>query len=181
MFYGGTTVSLRGLRADSVRKIRHLDIPTPFDVDKFCDAVEAQRGRPLIRLPLPLIDHYEVPCGIWVGTPTADYIFAEADTTRSHHDHIVVHEIAHMLCGHTSAINAELAQLLMPTTNPTLIRRLMGRTGYANAQEQEAEMMATVIMERAHSGAAPAPPNSREGLKRLGATLGNHATDTQWR
>lgn len=118
---------------------------------------------------------------MWLATPSVDYVFHEADTPRSHRDHIVVHEIAHMLCGHTSPIDAELAQLLMPNTNPTLIRRLMGRTGYANAEEQEAEMMATVIMEQARTSAANAHPNAREGLRRLDATLGDTATNGSWR
>ncbi|UGQ10972.1 hypothetical protein LO772_29855 [Yinghuangia sp. ASG 101] len=150
-------------------------------MDRFCEAVGAQRGRRIVRRPLPLIDDREIPCGMWVATSTTDYIFTESDTPRSHRDHIVVHEIAHMLCGHASSIDADLAQFLLPTTNPTMIRLLMGRTGYATADEQEAEMMATLIMERAHRGVAPAPAHSSKGLKRLGATLGHHTTDSRWR
>ncbi|GAA4947766.1 hypothetical protein GCM10023205_04680 [Yinghuangia aomiensis] len=174
-------MNLRGLRAGCLQRIRDLRIPAPFDIDEFCANVSSMRGRPLVLTPLPEIEHRDVPCGMWLGTTSIDYVYYAAETSKPHRDHIVVHELAHMLCGHKSSIDADFARLLLPGTNPTLIRRLMGRSGYPNSQEQEAEMMATVIMERAYRDAGAPSQHARSGLKRLDATLGLTPEDEPWR
>ena len=61
--------------------VRELEIPVPFDLGRFVAGLERQRGRP-IRLR-PFSFGPGCPCGLWIGTADADYIYHEAGTTPS--------------------------------------------------------------------------------------------------
>ncbi len=43
-------------------------------------------------------------CGLWLGTDNADYVFYEARTAPLHREHIILHEIGHVLCDHHRSI-----------------------------------------------------------------------------
>ncbi|MFF3157998.1 hypothetical protein [Streptomyces sp. NPDC057910] len=79
-----------------------LPIPSPFDLQAFCDLIAEARGRPLLLLPLDGPSLPELPCGIWLGLDVADLIFYEAAASEILRAQIVLHEIAHMLLGHTA-------------------------------------------------------------------------------
>jgi hypothetical protein len=94
------------------------------------------------------------PCGLWISVPEADYVFYDPDTSRLHAEHIVLHELGHMLSGHTSGISlggqvrdGALGRLV-PDLDPRTIDTILGRAGYTNAQEREAEMLASLIRAR---------------------------------
>ena len=72
--------------------VRELDIPAPFDLGEFVAGLERQRHRP-IRLS-PFSSGPGVPCGLWIGTAEADYIYHEQGTTPYHQTHIALHELA---------------------------------------------------------------------------------------
>lgn len=139
--------------------MRGIRIPSPFDLDAFCDEVAARRGRPLQRHPVPGLSA-EAPCGMWVGTDRADHVFYDPGTSPLHAEHIVLHELAHILSGHSGA-DAGLAHLF-PDLDPATVRRALGRVGYTTAQEREAEMIASLIRGR--------PPRAKLG--RLAGALG---------
>ena len=83
-------------------------------------------------------------------TPNKDYIFYERETSRWHQEHIVLHEACHMLWGHepTPITAPELAQLLVPSISPATVRLMLQRRAYPEEQEHEAELLATLILER---------------------------------
>ncbi|MFC7533394.1 hypothetical protein [Actinoplanes sp. GCM10030250] len=132
---------MEGLRRRSARRLRGIRLPYPFDLDLLCAEVAASRGRPLHRRPLPGLSP-GAPCGLWIGMPAADYVFFDPGTSPLHAEHIVLHEIAHILCGHQAAAGA--AQLF-PDLDPALVARVLGRAGHTTAQEREAEMLASMI------------------------------------
>lgn len=102
-------------------------------------------------------------CGLWVGTASVDYVFYEAQTTPLHREHIVLHELGHILFGHHS-LEGEDADGNLPT--------VLGRTNYTTRQEQEAEMLASMIRIRT-SNAGPRPADrSRGTLARLESAMG---------
>ncbi|MFB9364173.1 hypothetical protein [Actinoplanes nipponensis] len=122
------------------------------------------------------------PCGLWISVPDADYVFYDPGTSRLHAEHIVLHELSHMLSGHTTGLNADLQAgpaadggvigRLVPDLDPTTIETILGRTSYTTAQEREAEILASLI--RARSGRRPAAGRlSHAGLP--GDTLGRVA------
>nr|WP_296064373.1 hypothetical protein [uncultured Actinoplanes sp.] len=153
---------MESLRRRCEARLRGLRIPSPFDLDAFCDEVAARRGRPLVRQAVPGLSA-EAPCGLWVGTGRADHVFYDPGTSPLHAEHIVLHELAHILSGH-SGRDAGLARLF-PDLDPATVRRVLGRVSYTTAQEREAEMMASLIRGR------PAPPPGTT-LGRVAGALG---------
>jgi len=134
-----------GLRRRCEDRLRGLRVPSPFDLDVFCDEVAARRGRPLLRQAVPGLSA-DAPCGLWVSTDRADHVFYDPGTSPLHAEHIVLHELAHILSGHSSD-DGTLARLF-PDLDPAVVRRALGRVSYTTAQEREAEMMASLIRGR---------------------------------
>ncbi len=137
-------ISRRKLRRRCTALLRDLRLPDSFDIATLCAELSTRRGRPIRQLPLP--DLFDV-CGLWIATDTADLIAYEQHTSAPHQDHIVLHEIGHMLCDHYPAAlsPAEQARLLLPDLDPNMIRRVLGRTGYSSVEEQEAEFLASLL------------------------------------
>ncbi|TDD91845.1 hypothetical protein [Actinomadura rubrisoli] len=160
-----------------------LDVPEPFDLDGFCHRLGQQRNRP-IRL-LPLTTGVGTPCGIWVSAAEADYIFHEQGTSILHQQHIVLHEIGHMLLEHGSGpgpAGGRYASLL-PDLDPELITTMLGRTAYDCVQELEAETFAdlmslavTPATARYGRSAPAAPREHAEIVARIEGTVGVRGT-----
>ena len=139
----------KSLRRRCKAQVRELDIPDPFDAAELCRRLAVKRGRPLALLPIEL--SAGGPCGLWVSTAKADYIFYEARTSALHQEHIILHEVGHMLCQHEAApvLGGTAAEALLPNLDPGMVRTVLGRTHYSDVEEQEAEMIATIILGRA--------------------------------
>ncbi|MER5973669.1 hypothetical protein ABT112_28785 [Streptomyces sp. NPDC002055] len=86
-------------------------------------------------------------CGLWVELENSDCIFYEASTSPLHRDHIVLHEISHMLLGHTTPNGADPGADggLFTGIDPRTIRNVLGRANFSSPQEREAEQLATRI------------------------------------
>ncbi len=170
-------MGLRLLRERCRARLRELDVPEPFDVGAFCDAQAARRHRPLLIHALPELPGSGGPCGAWIATGAADHVFVEQGTSPLHREHIILHELAHMLCGHAAALPFAIdTQRLLPSLNPTVVQRVLARTSYTTSQEQEAEVLASMILEQGR-GATRVPalvtsPEVAEVLDRFRRTLG---------
>jgi hypothetical protein len=138
----------RALRQDCARHIAKLDLRPPFDVRQVCASLASQRGRPIHLRPMELPDGG--PCGLWLATPRADVICYDSAVSGLHRDHIILHEVGHLLFGHPGApaVDAVTSQLLMPGLDPALVRRVLGRTQYSEAAEVAAETFATLVLAR---------------------------------
>ncbi|MGW3951213.1 ParH-like protein [Streptomyces sp. NPDC004752] len=148
------------------RLVEDLDLPSPFDTGVFIGMLARARGRPIELVPVTARPH--LPCGLLVSTDGADRIVYPADTTLLHQQHIQLHEVAHLLCGHheTTPAASSAAEVLLPHLPASLIHRVLGRTVYTEPQEQEAELVASLILNRAaqldRTGAAAASPAGSE-------------------
>ncbi|MGW3207575.1 regulator component [Streptomyces sp. NPDC001135] len=114
-------------------------------------------------------------CGLWMGTDNADYIFYEARTAPLHREHIILHEIGHVLCDHHRGATRRAEDLTGPLVGDlkaNVVNRLMARTSYTTSEEQEAEMIASLIQSAGKPGRPSGP------LGRLGAFLGVTAVDS---
>ncbi|PKV94741.1 hypothetical protein ATK30_5623 [Amycolatopsis echigonensis] len=150
--------SERQLRRRCRQLLTDLDIHPPLDVTELCRRVGVQRGKP-IRLrahPIPVPG----PFGAWVAAASADYIFYQQETSKPHQDHIILHELGHMLAGHDSdahddtllsdlcpGSSTEALRAEYPDLAPDAVRRALRRTSYDTEQEYEAETVATIILE----------------------------------
>ena len=165
---------LRVIRQRCEATLRDVTLPSPFTVSAFCDVVSERRGR---RICLTPKENRLGPCGLWLAMDDADYVFYEADTSPVHREHIILHELAHLLCDHVAneLFDGELLRQLVPNVDITRLRQVMGRTTYSMPEEQEAEVMASLIherAERARPAARPWSPDERDTvLQRLEAVL----------
>ena len=144
--------------ADAVRRQRRLRAiadryaPTGASgVDALCREISAQRGRPLHVHPLNVPPSAGLnACGLWIATDVADHVFVEHRTSRFHQEHIILHEIGHMLCDHvTEDLPSALTEALRAgRVDSGLVRQVLARTSYTTGQEKDAEMVASLILER---------------------------------
>ncbi len=170
-------MNLRALRRRCEERLRDLELPVPFDVRAFCDRVAARRGRPVYLRPI--VTH-SGPWGFWAAGTVADYLFYESVTSPLHQEHIILHELAHLICGHrpTPLTRPELLAGIFPSLSPETVQQILGRVAYTTAEEQEAEVLASVLLERigaTRSAAAPSADGLTSGeaevLDRLVVTL----------
>ncbi|MGM1059969.1 ImmA/IrrE family metallo-endopeptidase [Saccharothrix sp. Mg75] len=121
-------------------------MPRPFTVEALCAEVARLRGRALHLHPLPFAAAPGVPCGLWVATRDADHVFHARGASALHQRNTILHEIGHVLCDH--GLEGGPAGLLTDL-DPEVVRRVLGRTTYSTPQEEEAEMVAALLLERA--------------------------------
>lgn len=131
-----------------------LDIPRPFDLDVLLAGVAANRGRKIYLHSM--VSGPGIPCGLWLGTAKADHIFTETGTSPWHRTQIAVHELSHMLLGHSSTGEGalRLASLLAPDVSPALVRMFLSRSVFLTAEERDAETLASLVLCRASARAA---------------------------
>jgi hypothetical protein len=163
------------LRRGVKRILRDLEIGAPLDVRLLCQRLAEQRGRAIELIPYPL----PVPgaFGLWIGTADSDYILYQRDTTPAHQEHIILHEIGHIISGHgNDESDDDLWEQLFPDLSPDMIRRALRREGYDQAVEREAEMVATVIKEWATllERLSFAPDRNSVAARRLRGAFDDH-------
>ncbi|MFI8261736.1 MULTISPECIES: hypothetical protein [unclassified Streptomyces] len=151
------------LRKRCEKILGHLELTHPFSIEGLCNRIAEQRGRPIHLHPLPKEAAESGVCGLWVGTDSVDFVFYEAQTTALHREHIVLHELGHILFGHNS-LEAEDNDGRVPT--------VLGRTNYTTSQEQEAEMLASMIRIRTTGSCPQAAPGPRSTLAWLESAMG---------
>lgn len=112
--------------------------------------LERHRGRAIHMLP-PLPPSPGLPCGLCVAGADADYIFCVGGPTGLHRDHIMLHEIGHLLGGHRGMLPGDGLARLMPNLEPETVRRVLGRTAYGTEEETEAETFASLVLHRSRA------------------------------
>ncbi|MFC9895001.1 ImmA/IrrE family metallo-endopeptidase [Nocardia sp. NPDC127579] len=136
--------------------MRYIDIPYPWDRDAFVATVARFRGRPIRLHPLgdpALLSG--IGCatnisGLWIKTTDSDIVLYSADT-EWHADHVIAHEIGHMLLHHDDADPADHSALhtLMPDLAPEAIHHVLARNDYRSDRETAAETFADLLMVQA--------------------------------
>jgi len=156
-----------------------MTLPDPFDLAELCRAVSAHRRRPLHVRRIPGPAGRTRPCGIWIATDEDDWIFVDQDTSPLHRQHIVLHEVAHMICGHDAAALPEndLVGRLFPDLSPAMVKSVLSRASYRSEQEREAELLASLILARAQPATAVMPVRDLSAgeaqiVRRAGLALG---------
>ncbi|MEU8894821.1 hypothetical protein [Nocardia sp. NPDC048505] len=138
--------------------MRGIEIPYPWDRDEFVAAVARSRGRPIRLQPVDdptLLSGFGCgsnTSGLWIKTTDSDLIVYSADT-EWHADHVIAHEIGHMLLRHdeigaSGGVPAGRLPLyaLMPALSPDAIQDVLGRNDYDTERETAAETFADLLM-----------------------------------
>ena len=150
--------------------LREVGVPEPFDLDVFCRNVADRRGRRVALHELPV--GLSGVCGLYVSLSAVDHVFFAAGTSPRHRQHIVVHELMHLLCDHGGlrGLSSEVLARLLPGLDPALVRAALARGGYSDPEEREAETVASLVME--HAGHAPAGMGGDPAAVRIETAFG---------
>lgn len=128
-------------------RVRSLGLPPGknLTIGEICEHISGLRERPVqvVSIALPPAG----PHGLWVSTETSDYIFAEERLVPVHQQQVILHEIGHVVCDHEASpvLTTEASRLLLPSLDPGLVRRVMGRDHGDSEAEIEAEMVGSLI------------------------------------
>ncbi|MFE2426913.1 hypothetical protein ACFXJ5_09190 [Streptomyces sp. NPDC059373] len=162
------------------RELQSLGIQPPLDVEELCRALGERRGRPIVLKPFPL--EKPGPSGLWVDTPQMDVILYQQETTRLHQEHIILHEVGHILVADDEDADEEQEApddfvegwaSLIPVLDPALVRRVARRCSYEDGEECEVELAATIILEWS-SVLDEVPPLAEDpALRRVQSALGD--------
>lgn len=128
-----------------------LAIPRPFDAAELVASINRIQRRRISLLPISM------PTGVLYGLTlflqSGEHIIAyERTTNRIHRDHIIVHELAHVVMGHRAieVLGHDASEMILPSLAPALVQRVLERTGgYTEQEEREAETMATLLLQHA--------------------------------
>lgn len=141
-----------GLRSRCQQRVddllSHIGLPHPWDINQFLDRLERHRGRDIDLCAIAWI--VGSSCGAWQQHTDHDVIAYAENTSSFHQDHIILHEIGHMISRHRGrcALSHNQAQRIAPDLGPAALAHLLDRSGAA--EEYEAETIAALIHQRAH-------------------------------
>lgn len=140
-------MELKAVRRRCETRLSALAVPVPFDLDRFSAAIAEQRGRPLYLHPATVDG---APCGVWISSGDADHVFFDGTTSPVHRQHIVLHELGHVVAAHEGTGSpGDWVRRLLPNLDPNVVAKVLCRTTYSDADEIEAEVFASVVLERA--------------------------------
>ncbi|MCA1723417.1 MAG: hypothetical protein LC748_04035 [Thermomicrobia bacterium] len=145
-------MDMKMLRKRCAARIRDLPIPNPFDMQIFSTLVSERHKRPIVLHPIAL---HGVVSGAWAAMESIDIVFYEQHATPFHQQHIVLHELSHILCDHQGfAITDEGLRSLLLTDVPIERLRTLQSNHYSDEDEREAEVLASLILERVNNAQA---------------------------
>lgn len=158
------------------RELRDLGIHPPLNMPRLCQALGEKRGRPLELEPRPLKS--PGPTGLWLESNQRDVIIYQANTTQLHQDHIILHELGHILIADDEDEEAgpedavEMWAHLLPVFKGEMIRRVALRCAYVSEEECAVEAAATSLLEwSAVEGATPLSDDP--SLRRVQSVVGD--------
>ena len=124
-----------------------------FSMGHLIKRVEHLRERSILVLPVTIDDPHLH--GAWIKTADYDCICLDKNTALVHQDHILCHEIGHMILGHSTLflptqigryIDAHSADELRQTLEHALSQdSVLKRSRYDSDEERKAEEFATAL------------------------------------
>ncbi|MCX2729451.1 hypothetical protein OOZ19_04305 [Saccharopolyspora sp. NFXS83] len=161
--------------------MRELDVSAPLDVRDLCQRIGEARARPIELYAYPI--EVPGPFGLWFHMRDRDAIFFQREDVRWHQDHIILHELGHILGNHPSD-----AEVFDPVTAAIRENPPAGldwgddekgehrrrRSCYDVRYEREAELHATIIQEWGSVLTTTPPVTEEPAVQRISATLSHH-------
>lgn len=168
----------RRMRRHCARLVRDINVPVPFDAEALCREVGDRLGQPIHLLPVAM--PADGPSGLVISGTRAHYLCYDSGTRPLHQQHIIAHELGHLIAGHTSGHVEDIeagASALLSTLDPGVVRQALARdAGYDRREEAEAEIIADLLLQRAHSWAPErtwhVPTDAADVVARIERSLG---------
>ncbi|MFA4083034.1 hypothetical protein DE4585_02746 [Mycobacteroides salmoniphilum] len=151
-----STRELQAIHKQCTRKLADLGLDTLTTVEDIRARASELSERDIQLVPYALSG--SGVHGLLVRTDATDYVVYDSDTTTMHREHIILHELSHVMCGHTGASSRELAEILC-------------RESYLDDQEVEAEMLASMMGQRVSPDSHRPIPVTNANLRRILASL----------
>ncbi|MFD6197108.1 hypothetical protein ACFWE3_10430 [Mycobacteriaceae bacterium NPDC060252] len=151
-----STRELQAIHKQCTRKLADLGLDTLTTVEDIRARASELSDRDIQLVPYALSG--SGVHGLLVRTDATDYVVYDSDTTTMHREHIILHELSHVMCGHTGASSRELAEILC-------------RESYLDDQEVEAEMLASMMGQRVSPDSHRPIPVTNANLRRILASL----------
>ncbi|TDZ93880.1 ImmA/IrrE family metallo-endopeptidase [Mycobacteroides salmoniphilum] len=151
-----STRELQAIHKQCTRKLADLGLDTLTTVEDIRARASELSERDIQLVPYALSG--SGVHGLLVRTDATDYVVYDSDTTTMHREHIILHELSHVMCGHTGASSRELAEILC-------------RESYLDDQEVEAEMLASMMGQRVSPDSHRPTPVTNANLRRILASL----------
>lgn len=135
------------------------ELPVPWDIAELCERLAVLRGRPVI---VREMDIPALPFAFWRGTDSADFIVHRTGMTGYYRDHVILHEVCHMLAGHnvTETGGTQADSRTDEDINEQLLEQA-AHNPHTTEQEELAERFATTVLRLAKQ-ARPAPKSEFE-------------------
>ncbi|ADG78171.1 hypothetical protein TPAU25S_03083 [Tsukamurella paurometabola] len=131
-----------------------LDLTGQVSVEDLRAAVARHQQRTICLTPFAL--ESAAVHGLLLSTDDVDYIVFEQNTMPFHQEHIILHELGHIMLAHASSTAVgEMVVSSQPYALSTAglpgegtATRILGRHTYEDRQELEAEVMASILGQR---------------------------------
>ncbi|KIA60263.1 hypothetical protein FG87_37925 [Nocardia vulneris] len=140
--------------------VRTLALPRTWRRDTFLEQVAALVGKQIRLLPLTAEVAGQLPCGLVLERADDVVIAYDATGSEYHADHIILHEVGHLLLAHggqRSTAPDAAVQILFPNVRPETVLRVLHRGDYDDLAERQAELFASLIMSTARTETSKSP------------------------
>lgn len=153
------------LRRDLRAVLKDAGIDEPIPTREVCRRIGLARNRPIIPVEWP----FEAgdPYGAWCPGPSTDWIFVQKAASFGHQEHIVAHELGHLLAGH------EPECVIDGEDDDQWPGQIMRRTKYDSAQERDAETVATLLLQAAAARSGVVRPSGTDRARTAQHALGD--------
>ncbi|MEU4300336.1 ImmA/IrrE family metallo-endopeptidase [Kitasatospora aureofaciens] len=141
------------LRTACEDRLGRLNLPHQFSENDLIGAVASLVGRTIACEPVDMRGAFS--CGLRKRYADREVIYYEKNASALHQRQIIAHELSHILWEHKGEI--DLADLMsdeeLASRMDWSVLGVSARTSYETDAEVEAEMMATLILQRMYRGA----------------------------
>ncbi|AZI65524.1 hypothetical protein G9U53_30735 [Rhodococcus sp. D-46] len=172
------------------RALATLPFSRPWSIESFIAELGLRINRLIIVEDLPIDLHSEIT-GLWIPAKRRDVIYVRHDAEGKYREHIICHELAHIVMAHQKSNKQDFLEYLRtnirrvsPQLPDYMIHRLAlsqvcftRSTHTLHPVEVEAEELATLIMAKADEMRAPLypddlPETQKNLLLRLAGMMG---------
>lgn len=145
-----------------------LAIPDPWDLELLYQRVAETRGRPIDMLPQD--DMGEAVTGAVFRLTSRDVVFYRASLSGWHREHVLCHELGHIIAGHLDGPDA-YAGGADDDLNGAATIMLARQCAYGETRERDAERVAELILSRVRQNVAGADADLARAARHLGSAL----------
>lgn len=156
-------------RANIRALVDGLVIPDPWDIELLYQRVAEARDRPIDVLPHD--DMGEAVTGAVFRLASRDVVFYRASLSGWHREHVLCHELGHIIAGHLDGPEAYAGGADDDLLGAAAIM-LARQCAYGETRERDAEKVAELILSRVRQNVAGATDTDlARTARRLGSAL----------